>query len=326
MDNLYKSKFPTRSLFQTCFDILQLTDTMFTQLQDTANHYNPNTDFELDFLPTLQKKCKPSSFEQISTVDSPHTLLGICVLESGAHKNRKSEFHKAGGVFETCSVLFKALWDSVGKTPELNAWYLHFSQDNAVTDTQGVLSKTFAKLCMQTYLEKRKTKVDDWARDPDCDTEHCTTWVNEGEREVHITCRGTKLTPDDLWQDFDILMGYQTDISQRLNEYVKKVTNEYKGWLFSISGHSMGAYAVLEMISNNIHREFNEIYLFNCPLSPIAPSKTQIVNADQRIKLYLNLGDPISNCWAIYLDYGRPVCWNPPLHSPYACHKLIQWT
>jgi len=271
-----------------------MSEQMFAQVQDAANHYNPNTDFELNYLPVITEKCKPSSFEQISTIDSPQTLLGICVLENGAHKNRKSEFHKAGGVFDSIRALFKALWDSVGKSPELNAWFTHFNDEHVFTREQKQLSETFARLCKQSYREAdRLTKVRGWVRYPDFDNQYFSFWVNESDREAHIACIGPKLNADDLWNEFDVLLGNHTSIAESLEEYIKAVCDEYRGWLFSISGHSMGAHALLEMISKNIHPEFNDIYLFNCP-----PYGTRIVNPDKRFHMYLKLGEPIGNGWA----------------------------
>ena len=56
MQNLYKTKFPRRSDFEICFDILNLTESMFSQLQQFAEHFDPNNDFDIaDMLPLTKK-------------------------------------------------------------------------------------------------------------------------------------------------------------------------------------------------------------------------------------------------------------------------------
>ena len=326
MQNLYKTKFPRRSDFELSFDILNMTETMFSQLQQFADHYDPNNDFEIVDLPKLSKKCKPSSFEQISTVDCPQTLLSICALENNAHNNRKSEFHKAGGIWDTCIALFKVLWNCVGEDKIYNHWYMHFSKEyqKLIPDKQ---SKIFAQCCKETYVQedRRIQKVKNWYRDSDLDYNHFSTWVNEVDKEVHISCRGTKLSSEDLWHDVEVLLGYSNETYKRLSEYIKLVTTGYRGWLYSISGHSLGASTILELFSRDIHPEFGDVYLYNCPLSPIAPMWTNLVLVDKRFNMYLNLGDPISNSWGSFLTTDNNVFCNETKANPIKSHSIDQW-
>ena len=329
MENLYKKGFPKRSEQEIYFDILRMSQIQFEQFQKTAHHLNPYNDyFFTENIKTPKTKLLPSSLDSISTLDCQSTLTPLIAMESAAHQNNKTDFHRAGGLYDCVCALFRALWSIIGLDDKFNHWFSFFDY---IPSKQKIKphEKIIASLIDETYSEpdRRAGEVGPWRRDPDFDANHFAVWIDEDSRKVQVTVSGPKLTTNDIWSDCELLLSREVVNATTLEAYLDDVTSLYKGWLLEISGHGLGCTTIAELFYNKIKPEFGAIYFFNPPLSPLHnSSQATFVVGDKRFHLFLNPGDPISNLYASLIPDSRcDVTWASPGDSPLKNHSIGQW-
>ena len=329
MQNLYKKSFPQRSERETHFDILRMSDYQFEQFQKTAHHFNPYNDYFYTDLQAPKSKLLPSSLESIATLDNRSTLVPLMAMEKGAHTNSKSDFHRGGGLYDTVVALFKVLWSLVGVEERFNHWFEFFKYQPQSTKITK-FEKECARLVAETYMtpaDHRFETVGRWIRIPEFDTEHFSAWVDEENRTVHIAVSGTRLTTNDMWADYALLVGRETGTLDELEQYFTRVTDMYKGYLFECSAHSLGCAKVIELLYHKIKPEISAVFLFNAPLSPLYDKdQVKFVVADNRFRFYLNTADPISNFYTTVIPADREhVTWGVPKTDPLKNHSIEQW-
>ena len=325
--NLYKRGFPQKNVHETTLDVLRMDEMMQKQFKAVAKHFLGEHVFHESLPRYPDKQLLKSSLEKVRDND-PSVLAALMAVEHHAHNDRKTDFNRGGGLWETGSSIFNGLWNLVGYGPELNSLYDFMgwsSQENHVTD----IDRQYAKTVRQSYKnpDERAADIDGWRRVVDLDTDKFSTWLDN--ESVHVALKGTN-TLDDIWDDVSIIGTNRSKSEAEIREYLEKVAETYPDYELDVSGHSLGSNQLFNIFSEadpTLDR-YSRVNLYNPGMTPThnLDNAKLVANDPERFYLYLNTGDMISNTFVSLLPSEREnvYCSNPH-HSPIYNHGIAQW-
>ena len=323
MENLYKKQFPKRSFTDTVFDVLRMGPgtTKWKQFQGVAQKFQGGS-----LRPN--RKLLPSSLRTVAEMDSPSTLAALMHQEKFAHDTHDHEFHMGGGLYETAGSIFSALWGMTGKAA-YNHWYGHNErhQEGGISD----LDSQYAKAVSEAYKKKgTRSDVGDWELQEEYSDDRFAVFKDEDK--VHVALRGTKPEALDLWKDAKIIYrnspGDDEDIRDRLTE----IADAFPDSDLDVSGHSLGSNQLVNAFEGYSDvpemQRYGRINLFNPGTSPLSHLDTHKEAVDDdRVHLYLNTGDLLSNTYTYLVNSDRDnVTYADPGFSPLGNHGLAQWS
>ena len=327
MENLYRKKFPKRNFHQSVVDLLRLSPEQFDQFQQLADQFQGNGVLH-EKIKRPKNKILPKTWETLANVDSASTLAAMIHMERGAHNDPDSHFHEGGGLWEGGYSLFNGLWNGIGLGPEFQNWFGSFDYD-ASENKPTKLDNQYAHILQQSYkpIDERDEQVGDWVRDDSLDTDKYSVWVDDGDHEVHVSIRGTKLNTSDLFADLHVIYNNTSGNVEELTTFLEKVVEKYGDYTLDASAHSLGGSELLEYGVNNPDAGFDRYNLFNPGQNPMwgLDNAQQAIDSD-KFNWYLNSGDVLSNTFASLVNDGTHVTWAKPSHSPLNNHGVAQWT
>jgi len=327
--NLYKKRFPKKNLEDTVVDVLRLSPQEWANVKQTSRHFLGEIDFH-DRLPRHPKnKLLPSSLRTVRDVDSPQTLAGLMHMENSAHQDHTNDFHKGGGIGETVSSVFNSLWNLVGFGPEFNSLFQSFGWTKPATKLTD-LDKQYAELVDETYhsISKRADSIGSWIRLPRFDSDKISAYLDPDTKTVHVGIKGTS-TSADIISDLHILGSNTSGHEKEVREEIRNVVNGYgRNYKFDISAHSMGATELMNIILEDDFalNKFERVNLYNPGLTPThALDNAKEALKDDRVHLFLNSGDILSNTMVSLVGSDNNVSWSDPTHSITGNHGMLQW-
>ena len=190
--------------------------------------------------------------------------------------------------------------------------------------------KIVAKLLDETYStpEERKDELFGFNLDSALSNDELGVWVDEDEKEVEITLRGTKMNVSDILSDVAILFSNESGHDAEIVDFLDNVVEKYGDYELELSGHSLGGNEILNVLADNDFDEIKNIRVFNPGFTP-----THNLNAaregvaDDRVHFFLNSGDIVSNTFQSLLPSEREnVHWSKPTHNPASNHGMGQWS
>ena len=319
MENLYKKRFPKRSFDDTVFDVLRMGPKKWTQFQGIAKQFQGSL--------KPKKKLLPSAIETVATVDSPNTLAALMHQEKIAHDTTNLEYHMGGGIYETAGSVFSTLWGLCGK-PVYESWFGHHEghQKQKIT----ALGKQYAKAVSESYkVQDERDNVGDWELQPDQGTDRFAVF-KDGNR-VHVALRGTKASVSDMFKDGQIIWHNRVDDTKAIRDKLVEIAQTYPDAELDVSGHSLGGNQLVNALEGDDNAElkrYDRINLYNPGTQPFGYlDKHKLAVEDDRVHLYLNTGDVLSNTFTYLIDSDRDnVTYSSPSHSPLHNHGLSQWS
>jgi hypothetical protein len=327
--NLYKKRFPRKSLADTAVDVLRLTPQEFHNVKQTTRHWLGEIDFH-DHLPRHpKKKLLPSSLRAVRDVDSQQTLAGLMHLEHSAHEDRSSDFHMGGGIGETVTSVLSSLWNLVGWGPEFNSLFQSLGWTKPAT-TLTDLDRQYALLVDETYksIDKRADTVGSWIRLPRYDSGKISAYLDRETKIVHVGVKGTSSAADVI-SDLHILGSNTSGHEAEIREELRHIVNSYgRNFEYDISGHSLGATEVMNILLEDDFalNKFERVNLYNPGLTPThALDNAKEFLKQDRVHIFLNSGDILSNTMVSLVGENTNVSWANPSHSITGNHGLLQW-
>lgn len=306
--------------------MLRISPDQFTQFQQLANQFNGKGVLH-EKIKLPKNKILPDTWTTLGNVDSPSTLAALIHMERSAHNDPKSHFHEGGGLWEGASSIFNSLWNTVGWGPEFQSWFGSFDYD-ASQNKPTKLDNQYAQILQQSYkaIDERDEQVGEWIRDDLLDTDKYSVWVDEGDKEVHVSIRGTKLNMDDIVSDIHVIFNNTSGNADELVTFLEKVADKYGDYALDASAHSLGGSELLEAGVQNPDLGFDRYNLFNPGHNPLwgLGNAQQAIDND-KFYWYLNSGDILSNTFASMVDDNTHVTWSKPGHSPLDNHGVQQW-
>jgi len=323
MENLYKKRFPKRDFTDTVFDVLHMKagTTKWKQFQDVAKKFQGGS-----LKP--KRKLLPSAIRTVASVDSPSTLAALMHQEKIAHDDPNHEYHLGGGIFETAGSIFSALWGMTGKAA-YNHWYGHHESDRsegAITP----LDRQYARAVSMSYKKRdERTDVGDWELLPEHGTDRFAVFRDGGT--IHVALRGTRAEKGDFWRDAQIIYHNKPGDDEDIKDQLVTIANAYPDAELDVSGHSLGSNQLVnafEGFDDNALGRYDRINLYNPGTSPLSHLDTHKEAVDDdRVHLYLNTGDLVSNTYTYLIQDDRAnVTYADPGFSPLGNHSLEQWT
>ena len=323
MENLYKKRFPKRTFKDSVFDVLHMRagTTKWKQFQDIAKKFKGGS---LD----PGRKLLPSAIHTVATVDSPSTLAALMHQENIAHSDKNHEFHNGGGITETIGSIFSALWGMTGKAA-YNHWYGHHESERA----EGAITpedRQYAKSVSMAYKKRdERTDVGDWELLPEHGTDRFAVFKDGGK--IHVSLRGTRAEKGDLWKDMRIIYNNNPGDDLEIKNQLVAIAKAYPNAELDVSGHSLGSNQLVnafEGYDDNELGRYDRINLYNPGTSPLSHLDTHKEAVDDdRVHLYLNTGDLVSNTYTYLIQDDRAnVVYADPGFSPLGNHTLEQWT
>jgi hypothetical protein len=327
--NLYKKRFPRKTLHGQTVDILRLNPTEWANFKGIARHWLGEEVFH-DALPRHpSNKILPSSLETIKDVDSQNTLAALMHVENHAHRDKNQEFHEGGGIRETAQSILGSLWNLIGFGPEFDSLFETLGWSGPVNRATAE-DALYAAITNETYkaIEDRKGHLGAWDRLPRFDSDKLSAWLDRDEQRVHIAVKGTS-TAADIISDLHILGGNTSGHEKEVMAEIKHVIVGYgNNFTYDIAGHSLGATEIM-----NVTREddfaldkLTDIYLFNPGITPThGLDNAKDAMKDDRVHIFLNSGDLLSNGMVSLVNSDTNVAWSKPTHSFGGNHGLAQW-
>jgi hypothetical protein len=111
-----------------------------------------------------------------------------------------------------------------------------------------------------------------------------------------------------------------------LRDIVTKYGNNYG---YTVSGHSLGGTEVMNVFLEDEYllNKITRVNLFTPGLTPThALQNAKAALKDDRVHLYLNSGDLLSNAMVSLVHEDNHVVWGKPTHSFSHNHGLTQWS
>ena len=323
MKNLYKKRFPKRDFTDTVFDVLRMKHgtTKWDQFQDVAKQFQGGS-----LKPN--RKLLPSALRTIADVDSPSTLAALMHQEKIAHDDPNHEFHYGGGLYETAGSIFSALWGMTGKAA-YNHWFGHHEgRQKGGINTED---RQFAKGVEQSYKQRdERGDIGDWELLPEHGSDRFAVF-REGENRIHVSLRGTRAEKGDLWRDAKIIYHNNPGDDEDIKDQLVAIANAYPNMELDVSGHSLGSNQLVnafEGFDDPALQRYDRINLYNPGTSPFSHLDThKEAIDDDRVHLYLNTGDILSNTYTYLIEDDRSnVKYADPGFSPLGNHGLEQWS
>ena len=183
----------------------------------------------------------------------------------------------------------------------------------------------YARLVDESYQRQNET-VGDWQRQPEFDSEYISVFDNaDGHRFVGV--RGTKFSHlQDLKEDAEILQeGHPDDL---ISSELRKVFDQTQpGTIIDVGSHSLGtslltqAYETDETLQDRVRQS----YLFNTAMSPFAENVTAKYEADDRVRYFIDLMDPVSVGGIGSTGPSNVVYRTDWSLNPLVAHSVSQW-
>ena len=193
-------------------------------------------------------------------------------------------------------------------------------------DHLSEVDEQYARLVNEAYKtsEERDPTFEHWAHQNEFDSDYMSVYDNEdGHRFIAV--RGTQMNWKDLGED--ALIGVTGRPTNLIGDELKRVLdNTEPGRTVDIGGHSLGTSLILTAFDNDdsLQSRVHQTYLYNPAMSPFAKNVTQEYEADDRVRYFIDLLDPVS-----VGDIGemgpKNVVYRTSYHNPLASHKLTQW-
>ena len=193
-------------------------------------------------------------------------------------------------------------------------------------DSLSEVDEQYARLTDQSYTDYEGVPADafeGWQRQPEFDSNYLTVWDNDdGHRFVAV--RGTKPNVSDVYQDLKIA---QTGAPDNLvGADLRRVLDHTEpSRIVDVGSHSLGTSLLLTAFEHDdtMQDRIHESRLYNPAYSPFAKNVTGKYEADNRVRYFIDLMDPVSigdlgEKGPKNVVYRRE--WNP-LHV----HSLVQW-
>ena len=323
MENLYKKPFPRRSFKNTVHDVLRMKHgtTKWNQFQDIAKQFKGGS-----LRPN--RKLLPSSVDTIANIDSPSTLAALMHQEKIGHDDYDHEFHMGGGITEAVGSIFSALWGMTGKAV-YNHWYGHHESDR----TEGAITpedREYARAVSMSYRQRDdREDVGDWELLPEHGTDRFAVF-RDGEK-IHVALRGTRAEKGDLWRDAKIIYHNNPGDDEDIKDQLVAIARAYPDAELDVSAHSLGSNQLVnafEGYDDNELGRYDRINLYNPGTSPFSHLDTHKEAVDDdRVHLYLNTGDILSNTYTYLIQDDRAnVTYADAGFNPISNHSLEQWT
>jgi hypothetical protein len=193
-------------------------------------------------------------------------------------------------------------------------------------DTLSEVDEQYARLVNEAYKEseERDPTFEHWTHQKEFDSNYITVYDNEdGHRFVAV--RGTQVNMQDLAQD--ALIGVRGRPDNLIGEELKRVLDHTEpGRTIDVGGHSLGTSLIVTAFDNDkaLQNRVHQTYLYNPAMSPFAKNVTQDFEADDRVRYFIDLLDPVS-----VGDIGemgpKNVVYRTSYHNPLHSHQLTQW-
>ena len=110
---------------------------------------------------------------------------------------------------------------------------------------------------------------------------------------------------------------------------LRHITVSYgNNYTYDVSGHSLGATEIMNVMLEDDFAldKYDEIRLFNPGITPThSLDNAKEAIKDDRVHLFLNTGDLVSNAMASLVGDDTHVAWGKPSHSFTHNHGLDQW-
>ena len=266
----------------------------------------------------LDEMIKPSSLKIIAN-STPYSLISKIGREHQEASDFRSETHLGGGIHHGVKTLFKTIWNMLGGNAisrlfKKNKKHRKLSKDQI----EG------AKLVSGSYKKDRPDKIDGWTRLDDYDSEYGSFW--ESGDDYFLSVRGTKMHFKDLWKDGKIIFGSETQHNEKLEASIDRFIKEHPDVKFSVGAHSLGSELAMNYLNDIGFENVDEIYLYNPASSPAQGTSHVKENIDNdKVSLFLNSNDPVSNFYSQNIDHEDNVFWGEFKMSPLNAHSLSQW-
>ena len=321
MYNLYKQDLPNRTYQEHSLDVLRLSEEQYKEFQDVARKWYD--------VPPKHTKLLPRSLETIRDSDK-HTLCALMGIEEAHHNDKKSNFHRGGGLVETGRSIFGALWrlTPIGMATHWVSDHFDISHKPTKMSEQDYM---YADIVDESYDTARDKTLKGQHYVSSLSDEKIAVYVDRENETVNLGIRGTKMNMKDLMSDLNIVAGnksgHEQEIAERLTEIIGNFDTDYR---FSVSAHSLGGLEAMNIFMGDLNPQLervDRVNLFNPGLSPTHNLDTAkaAVN-DERFNFYLNSGDIISNGFGSLVNEDTNVHWGKANINPLSNHSLEQWT
>ena len=327
MENLYKKRFPKRSFDDTVFDVLRMNKSKWDQFQGVAKQFRGGA-----LKP--KRKLLPSSVRTIASLDSPSTLAALMHQEKIAHDRTDLEYHMGGGLYETAGSIFSTLWGLTGK-PTYEHWFGHHEDHQKQKETRR--DRRMALGVREAYKQEDERKsIGDWELLKDLSNNRFAVFKEPKEHYadpniIHVALRGTKGNMEDLWKDAKIIARNNPGDDLEIKNKLVEIAKAFPEAQLDASGHSLGGNQLVnafEGYDDDELKRYERVNLFNPGTSPFSHLDThkEAVEDSERMRLFLNTGDVLSNTYTYLIDAERDnVVYSPATHNPLSNHGLAQW-
>ena len=151
----------------------------------------------------------------------------------------------------------------------------------------------YARLVDESYDRENET-IGDWKRQPEFDSNYISVFDNaDGHRFIGV--RGTQMNLQDLAQDLKIMQdGAPQDL---ISEELRRVLDHTDpGTIVDTGAHSLGTSLLTQAFEtdDSLQDRIRQSYLFNPAMSPFAENVTSKYEADDRVRYFIDLMDPVS--------------------------------
>ena len=326
MENLYKKRMPKRSFEDSVFDVLRMDRKKWDQFQGVAKQFQGGS-----LKPP--RKLLPSSIHTIANLDNPGTLAALMHQEKIAHDRPELEYHMGGGLWETAGSIFSTLWGVTGK-PHFGHWFSHHEGHQKHKESRRDRRMALGVQMAYKGVGERQD-IGDWELLKDLSNDRFAVFLEPKEHLmdqdiIHVSLRGTKGNWEDLWKDTKIIARNNPGDDLEIKNKLVEIAKAYPEAELDASGHSLGGNQLVNAFEGYDDPElkrYESVNLFNPGTSPFSHLDThkQAVE-DERMHLFLNTGDVLSNTYTYLIDADRDnVVYSPATHNPLSNHGLSQW-
>ena len=254
----------------------------------------------------------------------PFDLLQTVHDEFESHHDPDRESLLGGGLVETIHTVGSEVAHLLG-LDQLGNLLTGGPQINPRT----LRSERIAYLTDVTYDKpgKRPEESVGYIRVKKFDSDKFAVWEMKDTGELLVTVAGSKLNWTDISTDLGIMFGKTGQKSDKLDELLDQIEEEYPGKKYDISGHSLATAYILSEFPE--HREhMDDVFLFNPASSPLQSVGFLKTQANSNAFFFLNQGDMVSS--GMYQQMNHETLENnafigPYRYSPWAAHSLTQW-
>ena len=178
-------------------------------------------------------------------------------------------------------------------------------------------------------VQDERDNVGDWVLQPEQGTDRFA--VFKDGNQVHVALRGTKASVSDMYKDGQIIWHNRVADTQAIREKLVQIAQAYPDAELDVSGHSLGGNQLVNALEGDRDdtdlARYDRINLYNPGTQPFGylDAHKEAVQ-DDRVHLYLNTGDVLSNTYTYLIDSDRDnVTYGNVTHSPLHNHGLAQW-